>query len=323
MSYTPPAFDAKLNMRNRRKKLAPQLEPFFEVTAFAANPTTGWSVRHHGFLFDNPDRLADALFYRVMTDIKKEPDAVSRYDAMRRGKAAVRGRVMGYAVDIRMLTLSSYEMVIYVQPSTTITIRRRPDTAEDGRYSLSFVTDAPQVVTSSMAMFLWKTAGIEFRDNKYRFDNLVRTRTFTFHNSTQLKPFHKYGEMYYDIVEQPNGVPQTEVVSVNGIPAPTFTPDKSKDKQLKEYLQAATAILDTFAALTDLKVVRPSEMGWGVVDVPSKLMDMQLKGVSLEDFCQALSAALVITKSFGVVCLPTRVQLKHIIRIAIDGYEED
>jgi hypothetical protein len=309
-------------MHNRRKRLAPQLEPFFGVTAFAANPTSGWSIRDNGFLFASPDRLADALFYRAMTDIKKEPDAASRYDAMRRGKVAVSGRVMGYAVDVKMITLSSYEMVMYVQPSSTITIRRRPDTSTDGRYSLSFVTDAPQVVTSSMAMFLWKTAGIEFSGNKYRFDNLVRTRTFTFHHTAERKPFHKYGEMYYDVVEQPNGVPQVVRASINGIPAPTFTPNKSKDGQLREYLQAATSILETFTALTDLTVVRPSEMGWGVVDVPSKLIDMQLKRVSLEHFCQALSASLV-AKPFGMICLPTKVQLEHIIRIAIDGYEED
>jgi hypothetical protein len=322
MSYTPPAFDAKLNMHNRRKRLAPQLEPFFNATAFAANPTSGWSIRDNGFLFASPDKLADALFYRAMTDVKKEPDAVSRYDAMRRGKVAVSGRVMGYAVDVKMITPSSYEMVMYVQPSSTITIRRRPDTAEDGRYSLSFVTGSPQVVPSSTAMFLWKVAGIGFSDNKYWFDRLVRTRTFTFQHPAEKTPFHGYGGMCYDIVEQPNGAPQVTVVSVNGIPETTFTPDKSKNKQLKEYLQAAMAIIETFTTLTDLTVVRPGEMRWGFEDVPSKLMNMQLKGMSLEDFCQAVSASLV-TKPFGAICVPSRTQLKHMIRLAIDGYKED
>jgi hypothetical protein len=320
--YTPPAFDAKLTARGHRKNLGPKSDPYFEATAFAANSTSGWDTRHHGFLLSNPDKLADALFYRAMIGLNKEPATVRNYDAMCSGKVAVSGRVMGYAVDVKMTTLSSYEIVLYVHPQTTIILRRRPDTATDGRYSLLFVTGSPQVVTSSMARFLWKAAGIEFSDNKYWFDRLVRTRTFTFHHDTERKTLHKRGSMYYDIVEQPNGAPQVEVVSVNGIPAPTFTPNKRKNRQLKEYLQAATSILDTFAALTDLKVVRPSEMGWGVVDVPSKLMGMSLKGMSLEDFCQAVSASLV-AKPSGAICLPSRVQLKHLIRIAIDGYEED
>lgn len=322
MSYTPPAFDTKLNMHNRRKKLGTKLEPFFGATAFAANSTSGWDTRHHGFLLASPDRVADALFYRAMIRVRELPHATSHYDEMCNGKVAVSGRVMGYSVDIRMMTPSSYEMVIYIQPRSTITIRRHPDTATDGRYSLSFVTGSPQVVPSSTARLLWKVAGIEFSDNKYRFDRLVRTRTFAFHHSTEPKQLHGYGEMYYDTVEQPNGAPQVVVASRHGVSAPTFTPNKRKNKQLKEYLQAATSILDTFAALTDLMVVRPGTMLWGFEDVPSKLMNMPLKGMSLEDFCQAVSTSLV-AKPRGAICLPSRVQLKHIIRIAIDGYEED
>lgn len=326
MMYTPPRFDATLNMHNRKKKLdvksANRLEPFFEVTAFSANPTSGWDTRHHGFVFAHLDRLADVIFYRAMVDTRKEPDAASRYEAICQGKVVARGCVMGYPIDIRMTSSYSYEMVVYVAAGTTITLRHRPDTETGGRYSLSFATKEPQVVSNSMARFLWKFAGIVFGGNKYRFDRLVRTRTFTLYPATGFKPSQKFGEMFYNVVEQPDSAPQANVVSSYGAPAPTFTIDKSKNKQLKEYQQAATAILDTFAALTDLKIARPGTMLWGFRNVPRILMDKPLKGMSLEDFCQTISDALM-AEVFGTICLPTNVQLKHMIRIAIDGYEED
>jgi hypothetical protein len=258
-----------------------------------------------------------------MMDIRKEPDAAGRYEAICQGQTAVRGSVMGYTSTIRMTSSYSYEITIYMYPDTRIVLRHRPDTETGGRYSMSFVTESPKVVCSSMAMFLWKVAGIGFSSNKYRFDRLVRTRTFTFHHATGgFKPLHKFGEMYYNVVEQADSVPLVEVVSFYGTAAPTFTADKSKNKQLKGYLQAATAIIDTFAALTDLKIARPGTMLWGFRNVPLILMDKPLKGMSLEDFCQTISDALM-AEVFGTICLPSKPQLKHMIRIAIEGYEED
>jgi hypothetical protein len=63
-------------------------------------------------------------------------------------------------------------------------------------------------------------------------------------------------------------------------------------------------------------------MIWGFEDIPSKLRDSPLRGASLDVFCQTLYDMLATAPS-GTICLPSKPQLKHLIRVTIDGYEED